>query len=240
MRRLVFLAVLGFLPGIACAQTPPATGAVLDQSLIDTRHEGPAMPPPTAKHDVTETFFGSVVHDPYRCLEDANAPAVKQWIAAQNAYTEKVMDGFSDAKALAKRVGELALTSTQQFSPEIVGDTLFYMRQTPPQPQAVLVAQAWPNGNARVLADPNAMAGTPAITDFWPSPDGKYVAYGTAEGGNKARVLAAGISHGMRYFGCAWGSVLAAALVLAVLALRAPRDPDAASARVVREPRRDR
>src|SRR6185437_10117581 len=181
---------IGLLSSIACAQTTtPTTGAGWDQSLIDTRHEIPAMPPPTVKHDVTETFFGSAVHDPYRWLEEADAPAVKQWIAVQNAYTEKVMDGFTDAKAIAKRVGELALTSTQQFDPEIVGGTLFYMRQTPPQPQAALVAQGWPNGKARVLVDPNAMAGTPAITDFWPSPDGKYVGYGTAEGGNEETTI---------------------------------------------------
>ena len=181
---------IGLLSSIACAQTTaPATGAGLDQSLIDTRHEGPALPPPTAKHGVTETFFGSVVPDPYRWLEDADAPAVKQWITAQNAYTEKVMDGFRDAKALAKRVGELALTSTQRFGPTIVGDTLFYMRQTPPQAQAVLVAQAWPNGKERVLVDPNAAHGSVAITDYWPSPDGKYVAYGTAEGGNEETTI---------------------------------------------------
>jgi prolyl oligopeptidase len=189
MRRLAFLAALGFLPGLVCAQTPPTTGAGWDQSLIDTRHEVPSMPPPTMKHDVTETFFGNVVHDPYRWLEDADAPAVKQWIAAQNAHTEKVMDGFPGARAIAKRVGELALTSTQQFDPEIVGGTLFYMRQTPPQPQAVLVAQAWPNGKARVLVDPNAAQGSVAITGYWPSPDGKYVAYGTAEGGNEETTI---------------------------------------------------
>jgi prolyl oligopeptidase len=189
MRRLAFLAVLGLLPGLACAQTPPATGAGLDQSLIDTHREAPAMPPPTVKHDVSETFFGNVVHDPYRWLEDADAPAVKQWIAAQNAYTEKVMDGFPGAKAMAKRVGDLALTSTQQFGPEIVGGTLFYMRQTPPQPQAVLVAQAWPGGKAKVLVDPNAAASAPAITGYWPSPDGRFVAYGTAEGGNEETTI---------------------------------------------------
>lgn len=191
MRRFAFLAVaLGFLPGLACAQaTPPGTGAGLDQSLIDTRHEMPAMPPPTAQHDVTETFFGSVVHDRYRWLEDADAPAVKQWIVAQNAYTEKVMGGFPEAKPLAKRIGELALTSTQRFDPEIVGGTLFYMRQTPPQPQAVLVAQGWPNGNARVLVDPNATQRSTAITGYWPSPDGRYVAYGTAEGGNEETTI---------------------------------------------------
>jgi len=134
--------VLGLLSSAVVAQTaPPTSSAGLDYALIDTQHEIPAMPPPTRKHDVAETFFGTTVHDPYRWLEQADASAVKQWIAAQNVYTEKVLDGFKDAKAIARRVGELALTSTQQFDPEIVGSTLFYMRQTPPQPQAVLVAQ---------------------------------------------------------------------------------------------------
>lgn len=159
---------LGLVSGWALAQTqtpePPARAAT-GYALIDTQHELPAMPPPTPKHDVTESFFGNVEHDPYRWLEDADAPAVKQWIAAQNAYTEKVMDGFGDAKAIAQRVGELALTSTQQSDPGIVGGTLFYLRQTPPQPQAVLVAQAWPQGQARVLVDPNQGAGS-AITGY--------------------------------------------------------------------------
>ena len=181
---------LGLLAsGAAIAQSAPNTAAGLDYALIDTQHEVPAMPPPTRKDTVTETFFGTTVDDPYRWLEDADAPAVKQWIAAQNAWTEKAMDGFKDAKTIARRVGELSLTSTERFNPEIVGNTLFYMRQTPPQPQAVLVAQPWPRGKARVLVDPNAAHGSTAITGYWPSPDGKYVAYGTAEGGNEETTI---------------------------------------------------
>jgi prolyl oligopeptidase len=63
--------------------------------------------------------------------------------------------------------------------------TLFYMRQTPPQPQPVLVAEAWPDGESKVLVDTNATQGDTAITDYWPSPDGTLVAYGTAEGGTE-------------------------------------------------------
>ncbi len=181
---------LGLLSMAALAQTAkPSTGAGWDQSLIDTRHELPAMPPPTPTHDVAATYFGTAVHDPYRWLEDADAPAVRHWIAAQNAYTEKVMAGFPDARAIAQRVGELALTSTEQFDPEIVSHTLFYLRQTPPQPQAVLVAQGWPEGKARILIDPNRAHAGVAITGYWPSPDGKYVAYGTAEGGTEETTL---------------------------------------------------
>ncbi|HEX7323730.1 MAG TPA: S9 family peptidase, partial [Rhodanobacteraceae bacterium] len=188
VRSLVGLG-LGFVACVAIAQPPPKLQQRVP--LIDTQHEITAMPPATRKDTVTNTYFGSVVADPYRWLEDANAPAVKQWIAAQNAYTEKVMDTFPDAKAIAKRVGELALTSTAQFSPKIVGGTLFFMRQTPPQPQAELVAQAWPDGAEKVLVNPNAKGvdGHVAITDYWPSPDGQYVAYGTAEGGNEQTTI---------------------------------------------------
>src|SRR5262249_16114440 len=55
----------------------------------------------------------------------------------------------------------------------------------PPQPQAVLVAEAWPNGKPKVIVDTNGNRGDTAITDYWPSPDGTLVAYGTAEGGTE-------------------------------------------------------
>lgn len=60
------------------------------------------------------------------------------------------------------------------------------------------------------------------------------------DAGARQSQLVAHIATGMRYFACAWGSVLLALIWLAVLSLRAPNDPDAPSARVVREPRRDR
>jgi prolyl oligopeptidase len=146
-------------------------------------------PPATPRHDVVDTYHGTQIHDPYRWLEDADSPAVKQWIDTQNAYTESVMGGFKDAKAVAERVAALALTSTQRSAPDIVGNTLFYLRQTPPQPQPVLVAESWPNGQAKVLVDTNGDANGAAITNFWPSPDGKRVAYGTAQGGGEETTI---------------------------------------------------
>jgi prolyl oligopeptidase len=142
-------------------------------------------PPATPEDDVVENYHGRQVHDPYRWLEQAGAPAVEQWIDSQNAYTDAVMSGFRDHGAIIERVGQLGLTSTQRSNPQIVANVLFYMRQTPPQPQPVLVAEAWPNGESKVLVDTNAAQGDTAITDYWPSPDGTRVAYGTAEGGTE-------------------------------------------------------
>ncbi|HEV2703408.1 MAG TPA: prolyl oligopeptidase family serine peptidase [Steroidobacteraceae bacterium] len=153
--------------------------------LLASGQPAAAAPPVTTEHDVIESYHGITVHDPYRWLEQAAAPAVQQWIDAQNAYTDGVMSRFSDHGAIIKRVGELAVTSTQRSSPKIVASRLFYLRQTPPQPQAVLVVQAWPDGDAKVLVDTNATKGDTAITNYWPSPDGSMVAYGVAQGGTE-------------------------------------------------------
>jgi pilus assembly protein CpaC len=60
---------------------------------------------------------------------------------------------------------------------------------TPPQPQPVLVAKAWPDGPTRTLVDLNKGDGNTAVTAYWPSPSGRYLAYGTAEGGSELTTI---------------------------------------------------
>ncbi|NII11326.1 prolyl oligopeptidase family serine peptidase [Oleiagrimonas sp. C23AA] len=146
-------------------------------------------PPASPRHDVTDVIHGTTVHDPYRWLENAGNPKVQAWIAKQNAHTESVIGAMPAGKVLTKRVRELAVTSTTRSSPLLAGGTLFYMRETPPQPQPVLVAQGWPHGKTRVLVDLNKDGGSVAITGYWPSPHGRYLAYGTAKGGSELTTL---------------------------------------------------
>jgi prolyl oligopeptidase len=153
-------------------------------SLMLAAQDAPRLAPPaTPERNDVENYHGMRIEDPYRWLEQVGAPAVEQWIDAQNTYTDTVMSGFRDQGAIIQRASQLALSSTQRSNPQIVANVLFYMRQTPPQPQAVLVGQDWPNGEAKVLVDTNVSRGNTAITDYWPSPDGKEVAYGIAQGG---------------------------------------------------------
>jgi len=173
--------------GIAALAISLAFATLLSAGAAPTATEAErnTAAPPTPLQDVLDTYHGTRVHDPYRWLEDADATAVKRWIDAQNAHTDAVMSVYKDAPAIIERVGALALTSTLRSDPHIVGGVLFYLRQTPPQPQAALVAEGWPHGQPKVLVDPNATDGNTAITRYWPSPDGKRVAYGTAEGGTE-------------------------------------------------------
>jgi prolyl oligopeptidase len=148
-----------------------------------------AAPPPTPRDNVVTTMHGLTVRDPYRWLENATSPKVEAWIDAQNAYADSVMGRFKDAAAITRRVRQLALTGTQQYAPQLVHGTLFFMREKPPQPQPVLVAQAWPEGAQRVLVDTNPAGGHVSIQEVWPSPSGRYVAYGTSANGSEATTI---------------------------------------------------
>jgi prolyl oligopeptidase len=138
---------------------------------------------------VAETLAGQPVNDAYRWLENPDAADVTTWIDAQNAYTESTIGAMPLGKTLSARIRELAITSTTRSSPTLAGGTLFYFENTPPQPQPVLVAKAWPDGPTRTLVDLNQGEGNTAITEYWPSPSGRYLAYGTAEGGSELTTI---------------------------------------------------
>jgi prolyl oligopeptidase len=135
------------------------------------------------------TMFGQTVADPYRWLESAQSSRTQAWIDRQNAETERVLSAYPQRGILAKRIRELTLTGPQRFSPQLAGDTLFYMRETPPQPQPVLVAQRWPIGAPRVIADASAFGPDASIDEVWPSPSGALVAIGTSRGGSEATTI---------------------------------------------------
>ena len=157
--------------------------------LACTAQAATTAPPATPKRVVSETLAGQPVKDAYRWLENPQAADVKTWIDAQNAYTEATIGAMPLGKTLSARIRELAITSTTRSSPTLAGGTLFYFENTPPQPQPVLVAKAWPDGAPRTLVDLNKGDGSTAITEYWPSPSGRYLAYGTAEGGSELTTI---------------------------------------------------
>lgn len=144
---------------LACASMPAVAAPAMKP---DSTRAAP-QPPATPRHAASSTLHGVTVNDPYRWLENPEDPAVLAWIKAQNAYTDQVLAAMPDGKAMNARVQQLAITSTTRSSPMLAGDTLFYMQETPPQPQPQLIAQPWPDGQPRVLVDLNANGGNTAI-----------------------------------------------------------------------------
>lgn len=145
--------------------------------------------PATPVGEDAATYFETQVKDPYRWLEDGESTEVKDWIRAQNEHADHVLASFRDGKEIAERVLQLATTSPDRSAPKMHGGVLFFLRETPPQPQPVLVAQDWPAGEERTIVDLNSEGGNLVITDYWPSPSGRRVAYGTAEGGSELTTI---------------------------------------------------
>jgi len=142
--------------------------------------------PPTPVHPVVDHYFGHAVVDPYRWLENPNAPAVKAWAAKQSALTLSYLHAQPSYPIYAKRVAVLAKTSTARFGLQIAGGHDLYLRQTPPQPQAELVVRDGIRGAERLLFDPQAAtsgAAPPAIESVYLTNDGSKAAFTTQQGG---------------------------------------------------------
>jgi len=186
--------------------------AVLDATLLA---QSPLKYPLTRKADVVDDYFGTKIADPYRWMEDLNAPDVKQWVDAQNAVTSKYLDALPARAALKQRITEL-YDYPRVAIPYFEGRRWFYSRNTGLQRQAVTYTRETLSGPETVAIDPNKLSpdGSVALSDFEPAPDGVHFAYGQAEGGSDwstiyVRELATGkqlpdVTRWVKFSGIAW------------------------------------
>jgi prolyl oligopeptidase len=148
-------------------------------------------PPKTRRADIIDDLHGHQIADPFRWLEDAQSPETQEFVAQQNAYTEAVLSHAPvDRAALRKRIeGLLAIGRVEP--PQQGGNYFFYLRREGLQNQAVLYVREGANGPDRVLLDVNALSpdGTIALDWFYPSHDGKLLAYGTSANGSEISTL---------------------------------------------------
>src|SRR6185369_10496255 len=158
----------------------------------------PRNAPPKAKIvTVIDDYHGRQIADPYRWLEDSAAPETQRFVAAQNAYTRSVLDNIPGRDELRRRIERL-LTIGRVASPRIGGNNYFYERRDGRQNQAVVyVREGQGRGGKgtqskeRPLIDVNDLApdGTIALDWWYPSEDGRYVAFGTSPNGSELSTL---------------------------------------------------
>jgi len=154
----------------------------------------PTVPeyPETYAQDLTETFFGEEVADPYRWLEDdvRNNPEVALWVERQNEVTDAFLNQLDNREWFAQRIA--GLLDFERFGiPEKAGDNYFYTRNSGLQNQSQLYVQTGIDGERRLLIDPNAWAddGATALAGWEPSPDGSLLAYSVQDGGTDWRII---------------------------------------------------
>jgi prolyl oligopeptidase len=146
--------------------------------------------PETRKTDQVDTYHGVQVADPYRWLEDDNAPETAAWVEAQNQVTNAYLGKIAFREPLRQRLR--ALYDYPKFGqPARRGELYFSARNSGLQNQNVWFVQKGLDGEATELLDPNSMSpdGTTRLDTFAPSIDGKYVAYALSDGGSDWKVI---------------------------------------------------
>ena len=167
MRALIALVALAALA--AHAQTPPAAFPV---------------------KNVPATFFGTVVDDPYRELEDIKNPEVAAWAKSHADYARSQLESIAGYKELRARIAEL-----DDSRAAVIGaverdakGTLFFTRRAAKDNTFKLYRRD-AGAAETLLVDPDDWqkdTGKPhAINYFAPSPDGQLVAFGVSAIGSE-------------------------------------------------------
>lgn len=141
--------------------------------------------PVTAKVDQVDNYFGTEIPDPYRWLEDDNAPETEEWVNAQNVVTESFLNKIPYRNKIKQRYTEL-FNYPKLSSPRKVGEYYFFYKNSGLQNQSVIYYQKGLDGEAKVFIDPNKLSedGTISIGLLGESPDSKYIAYSQSVAGS--------------------------------------------------------
>jgi prolyl oligopeptidase len=169
-----------------------AAGALAAIAAVSvTAQTKPAAPP---VRNMTDTYFGVTVNDPYRYFEDTKNPEVAAWMKGEAAHTASVLAKIPGRDALLKEVQVRGdAVSARINSVQVVGPKVYYEKRLATDNIFKLYVREGFKGKERLLVDPDAVQSAggehSAIDYFAPSPDNKFVAYGISVGGSEQSVI---------------------------------------------------
>lgn len=143
--------------------------------------------PKTNKTTAADTYFGQVVEDPYRWLEDDRSPKTKAWVDEQNQLTSDFLSKIAYRKNMVDYLQNI--WNYERYSaPFKEGKYTYFYKNDGLQNQSVLYRQT-DNGEAEIFLDPNKFSadGTTSLAGVHFSHDGSLMAYQISEGGSDWR-----------------------------------------------------
>jgi len=141
--------------------------------------------PLARKGDVVDDYHGTKVADPYRWLEDVDAPETRSWVEAENRVTFAYLEQIPERERIRRRLTEL-WDYPKYGAPFKKGGRYFFFKNSGLQNQSVLYTQSSLTAEPDVLLDPNTLSadGTVALSILAFADDGKTLVYGTSGSGS--------------------------------------------------------
>lgn len=142
---------------------------------------------PQTRKDTTvqDDYFGNIIKDPYRWLENDTTAETKKWVAEENKVTFGYLSKIPFRDKIRTRLTEI-WNYPKYSTPFKEGGYYFYYKNDGLQNQSVLYFHKTLEDDPKVLLDPNKLSndGTTSLSGFSVSKDGKYAGYSLSEGGS--------------------------------------------------------
>lgn len=135
--------------------------------------------------DTVDNYFGTLVKDPYRWLENENDTAVAQWVSAQNAVTFGYLENIPYRNQIKNRLTELN-NYPKMTTPYRVGKYYFFGKNTGLQNQYVTYFKEGMEGEEKIFLDLNTLStdGTVSASIAGFSNDKKYATISISKAGS--------------------------------------------------------
>jgi prolyl oligopeptidase len=157
------------------------------------------QPPKAPSQPVTETFFGKVVTDTYRNLENLSDPTVMNWYEAEAAYTAEQLKKLPLRDTIFRELKELdaKFKYTIKIGPSLIptyrGNYIFYIKTFADEQTGKLYYKPGPKSDDILIFDPNKNNNSGilnVISGFSVNDDGsKISAVVTQQGNEVGRLL---------------------------------------------------
>ena len=157
---------------------------VVGLSFVQAHGQPGKSPPKTRMDNVKELIHGVEVIDPYRWLEDQDSPETREWVEAQNNYTDSVIGSLPFREAIKRRLTELMRIDWIGM-PIVRNGRYFFSKRERDQELPVICMREGLDGKDEVLIDPHSMSPdrTTSVGILDVSEDGKLMAYSVRQGG---------------------------------------------------------
>lgn len=109
--------------------------------------------PETRTAVVTDTLHGVTFEDPYRWLEDQNAPEVRDWIAVQTAHADSVLGPDNPLRQSLRTRLTALMDAPSPGNPRRAGDYEYFTLRRVGEPVAAIYRRKTPKGDVPVSPD---------------------------------------------------------------------------------------
>lgn len=135
---------------------------------------------------VTDNYFGTIVKDPYRPLENDTSALTTKWVKQENAVTRAYLDAIPFRNKIRSRLSELFNYKKTGLPWRGNDGKLYFYDNDGLQNQSTLFRCDSLNGAKEVFLDPNKLSndGTVALTNLQQNDNGTLTSYTIARNGS--------------------------------------------------------